>query len=108
MSVYKSSQNGEVNLSYAKSQKDSLNHEKVKIDFSTSSNQFNTQKKDKDKDEQLKTKKEFSFWSKMCFGIAGAPYQMYFSAISVFTTVFLLEKAQVPPGKVTWIIFVSR
>jgi hypothetical protein len=37
--------------------------------------------------------------TKLIFAIAGAPYQMFFSAISVFSTVFLLEVANLPPAK---------
>lgn len=103
----KGSTNGEVNFSYVNSQNGSLNQNNVNNHYSSSSNQSKS-KKQKEKGGRLKVREEFSFWSKMCFAIAGAPYQMYFSALSVFSTVFLLEKAMVPPGKVTWIIFVSR
>ena len=55
-----------------------------------------------DADDQL------SLRSKLCFGIAGLPYQLYYCAISVFATVFLLEVAQIPPVKSSYILFVSR
>ena len=42
---------------------------------------------------------EMSIWSKMCFGLAGAPYQMYFVTIGLFSTVYLLETAKLPPEK---------
>lgn len=51
---------------------------------------------------------ELTLWSKICFASAGVPYQMYFSAISVFANVFLLEKAQLKPDKIGYILFISR
>ena len=51
---------------------------------------------------------ELTFLAKLFFALAGMPYQMFFTAISVFTSVFLLEKAQLSPSKISVIIFVSR
>ena len=56
----------------------------------------------------VKEEQELSFGSKICFGIAGLPYQLYYCAISVFATVFLLEVAKMPPVKSSYILFVSR
>lgn len=51
---------------------------------------------------------ELLLWPKICFAFAGMPYQIYFTAISVFLNVFLLEKAGLPPGKAALILFISR
>lgn len=60
------------------------------------------------KEKNSKDADRLSFFAKFCFAIAGLPYQMYFCAISVFTTVFLLEVAKIPPNQTTYILFVSR
>lgn len=52
--------------------------------------------------------KKLSFFSKLCFAMAGMPYHMYFCAVSVFVTVFLLETADLPPAKLIYILFISR
>lgn len=44
-------------------------------------------------------------FQKICFGLAGLPYQAYFCAIGVFTTVFLLNNACLPPNKTTYFNF---
>lgn len=44
---------------------------------------------------------ELKFYEKFSFGIAGLPFQAYFCAIGVFTTVYLLNKAGLPPEKTT-------
>jgi hypothetical protein len=46
--------------------------------------------------------------SKLSFALAGLPYQMFFCAIGVFSNVFLLETAKLPPEKTLYILFVSR
>ncbi len=51
---------------------------------------------------------ELTFLAKLFFAIAGMPYQMVFTAISVFASVFLLEKVQLSPNKISLILFVSR
>ncbi len=48
---------------------------------------------------------KLSLMSKIIFAVAGAPYQMFFSALSVFSTVFLLEVANLPPSKTSYINF---
>jgi hypothetical protein len=53
-------------------------------------------------------KKELTVFTKICFGLAGMCYQMYFCAIGVFATVFLLNSAGLPPKKNTFILFISR
>ena len=50
-------------------------------------------------ESNLNSHNELKLFTKLIFGIAGAPYQMFFSAISVFSTVFLLEVANLPPAK---------
>ena len=40
-----------------------------------------------------------SLFTKLCFSIAGLSYQIHFCALGVFTTVFLLNKANLPPSK---------
>jgi hypothetical protein len=42
---------------------------------------------------------EMTIWSKMCFGMAGAPYQMLFVTIGLFSNIYLLENVQLPPEK---------
>jgi len=46
--------------------------------------------------------------SKLSFALAGMPYQMFFCAIGVFSNVFLLETAKIPPEKTLYILFISR
>ncbi len=53
-------------------------------------------------------KNELTFVSKFFYGFAGMPYQMFFTAISVFTSVFLLEKAEISSANVSVILFISR
>ena len=50
-------------------------------------------------DKKSKDPSEMSIWSKVCFGLAGAPYQMFFVTIGLFSTVYLLETAKLPPEK---------
>ncbi|RNA28597.1 sodium-dependent lysophosphatidylcholine symporter 1 [Brachionus plicatilis] len=51
---------------------------------------------------------EMKFYQRFFFGLAGLPFQVYFCAIGVFTTVYLLNKAGLPPEKTTYILFTSR
>ena len=53
-------------------------------------------------------KSRLKFLTKISFALAGMPYQMTFCAISIFTQIFLLETAELPPQKVLYIIFISR
>lgn len=46
--------------------------------------------------------------SKLSFALAGLPYQMFFCAIGVFSNVFLLETAKLPPEKTLYVLFISR
>ncbi|CAF0803858.1 unnamed protein product [Brachionus calyciflorus] len=64
--------------------------------------------KDLAKEDLNDSKNELSFFEKICFGVAGLPYQAYFCAIGVFTTVYLLNNAGLPPKKTTYILFISR
>lgn len=43
--------------------------------------------------------RELSMFTKICFAMSGLTYQMYFCAISVYATVFLLNSAGLPPTK---------
>ena len=58
-----------------------------------------------DNEEKTKNKtdevNELTLFQKLVFAIAGAPYLMFFSAISVYITYFLLEEAKLPPGSVS-------
>ena len=47
---------------------------------------------------------EMTLWSKVCFGMAGAPYQMLFVSIGLFSNIYLLETVQLPPEKTLYII----
>ena len=58
--------------------------------------------------EIVRPKSDLSVWHKICFGIAGLPFQMYFCVISTFVNVFLLNKAQLTPDKVLYVLFISR
>lgn len=46
---------------------------------------------------------DLKFFQKFFFGLAGLPFQAYFCAIGVFTTVYLLNKAGLPPEKTTYL-----
>ena len=58
--------------------------------------------KTNDNDNLSNAQNDLTLFTKLIFGIAGAPYQMFFSAISVFSTVFLLEVANLPPAKTSY------
>ena len=47
----------------------------------------------------LHERSDMTIWAKICFGLAGAPYQMLFVSIGLFSTVFLLETIGLPPEK---------
>ena len=55
-------------------------------------------------EEPVQKKNEMSTFSKICFGFAGAPYQMIFVTVGIFTTVYLLERARLPPEKTLYLI----
>ena len=44
-------------------------------------------------------KNELSMFRKACFAIAGMSFQVHFAAISVFSSVFLLDRVKLPPQK---------
>ena len=52
--------------------------------------------------------KDFSYFNMICFGIAGLPYHLMFSAISVYSAKFLLDVAKIPAKYTSIILFVSR
>lgn len=86
-------------------------NEKDSVNFERSENYLDKSKngssKSKNIDQNIniiedeKERNELSLWQKICFGAAGLPYQLYFCAISVFTTVYLLNTANLPPSKTT-------
>jgi hypothetical protein len=50
----------------------------------------------------------FNWLNIFCFGIAGLPYHLMFSAIGVYSTKFLLDEAKIPARYTSVILFVSR
>ncbi|RNA28585.1 sodium-dependent lysophosphatidylcholine symporter 1-B-like, partial [Brachionus plicatilis] len=58
--------------------------------------------------KETNNENDLTRFQKVCFGLAGLPYQAYFCAIGVFTTVYLLNNAGLPPEKTTYILFISR
>ena len=51
---------------------------------------------------------DFTRFNLFCFGIAGMPYQLMFSSISIFATKFLLDNAKIDAKYTSAIIFISR
>ena len=51
--------------------------------------------------KEIKDDNELTLFQKLCFAVAGLPYQVYFCVIGVFSTVYLLEYARLPPSKIT-------
>ncbi|TKS86560.1 Sodium-dependent lysophosphatidylcholine symporter 1-B [Collichthys lucidus] len=49
-----------------------------------------------------------SVWSKLCFAIGGAPYQITGSALGFFLQIYLLDVAQLDPFYASVILFVGR
>ncbi|TMS21453.1 Sodium-dependent lysophosphatidylcholine symporter 1-B [Larimichthys crocea] len=49
-----------------------------------------------------------SLWSKLCFAIGGAPYQITGSALGFFLQIYLLDVAQLDPSHASVILFVGR
>uniref|UniRef100_A0A3Q3W2P7 Major facilitator superfamily domain containing 2A n=1 Tax=Mola mola TaxID=94237 RepID=A0A3Q3W2P7_MOLML len=49
-----------------------------------------------------------SVWSKLCYAIGGAPYQITGSALGFFLQIYLLEVAQLDPFYASIILFVGR
>ncbi|KAL2098929.1 hypothetical protein ACEWY4_005409 [Coilia grayii] len=49
-----------------------------------------------------------SIWSKICFAIGGAPYQITGSALGFFLQIYLLDVAQLDPFYASIILFVGR
>jgi hypothetical protein len=99
--IYDNHHDGEINYSYSSNSVQSVLKTKHNSELS-SENDIQI------KEVKFKQEKELTLWSKLSFAFAGAPYQMYFSAIGVFANVFLLEKAQLKPDKIGYILFISR
>ena len=59
-------------------------------------------------ENETKITKEITVFEKICFSVAGLPYQMYFCAVSVFVTVFLLERAKLSATYTSYVLFISR
>ncbi|XP_036927829.1 sodium-dependent lysophosphatidylcholine symporter 1-B-like [Acanthopagrus latus] len=49
-----------------------------------------------------------SVWSKLCYAIGGAPYQITGSALGFFLQIYLLDVAQLDPSHASIILFVGR
>ncbi|KAM9341416.1 sodium-dependent lysophosphatidylcholine symporter 1-B-like [Symphorus nematophorus] len=49
-----------------------------------------------------------SVWSKLCYAIGGAPYQITGSALGFFLQIYLLDVAQLDPSYASIILFVGR
>jgi hypothetical protein len=62
----------------------------------TKENDNNREQNEQSKESPIS---EMSLWSKVCFGLAGAPYQMLFVSIGLFSNVYLLETVKLPPEK---------
>lgn len=65
-------------------------------------NKSNLEKQSKDRleiKEPAQPKNEISTFSKICFGFAGAPYQMMVITIGILTIIYLLERVRLPPEK---------
>ena len=56
-------------------------------------------KNDSFKEAPKIVKNELSMFRKVCFAIAGMSFQVHFAAISVFSSVFLLDRVKLPPQK---------
>uniref|UniRef100_UPI0037E90399 sodium-dependent lysophosphatidylcholine symporter 1-A isoform X2 n=1 Tax=Semicossyphus pulcher TaxID=241346 RepID=UPI0037E90399 len=51
---------------------------------------------------------QLSVWSKLCYAIGGAPYQITGSALGFFLQIYLLDVAQLDPSHASIILFVGR
>ncbi|KAL7876831.1 hypothetical protein SRHO_G00034740 [Serrasalmus rhombeus] len=60
------------------------------------------------KGKEKKAKKNLSVWSKLCYAIGGAPYQITGSALGFFLQIYLLDVAQLDPFYASIILFVGR
>lgn len=58
--------------------------------------------------EMKKPKQRLSVWSKLCYAIGGAPYQMTGSALGFFLQIYLLDVALLDPFHASIILFVGR
>ncbi|ESP05216.1 hypothetical protein LOTGIDRAFT_102436, partial [Lottia gigantea] len=47
-------------------------------------------------------------WSKLCFAVGGAPYQITTNVIGFFLNIFLLEVAEIDPFYISIILFVGK
>ncbi|XP_059373195.1 sodium-dependent lysophosphatidylcholine symporter 1-A-like [Carassius carassius] len=57
---------------------------------------------------QQESKRGLTVWSKVCFAIGGAPYQITGSALGFFLQIFLLDVALLDPLNASVILFVGR
>ncbi|XP_043111031.1 LOW QUALITY PROTEIN: sodium-dependent lysophosphatidylcholine symporter 1-A-like [Puntigrus tetrazona] len=57
---------------------------------------------------QQERKRALTVWSKVCFAIGGAPYQITATALGFFLQMFLLDVALVSPLNASVILFVGR
>lgn len=64
------------------------------------SSQGNITKNELDNPKNSANKNDgLSLFHKLCFAVAGMSYQLHFCALGVFTSVFLLNRANLPPEK---------
>uniref|UniRef100_A0A672L0Z1 Sodium-dependent lysophosphatidylcholine symporter 1-A n=1 Tax=Sinocyclocheilus grahami TaxID=75366 RepID=A0A672L0Z1_SINGR len=57
---------------------------------------------------QQERKRALTVWSKVCFAIGGAPYQITATALGFFLQIFLLDVALLDPLNASVILFVGR
>uniref|UniRef100_H3BX25 MFSD2 lysolipid transporter A, lysophospholipid n=1 Tax=Tetraodon nigroviridis TaxID=99883 RepID=H3BX25_TETNG len=57
---------------------------------------------------QTVQRNRLTFWSKLCYAIGGAPYQITGTALGFFLQIFLLDVAQLDPFYASIILFVGR
>uniref|UniRef100_A0A673M5B8 Sodium-dependent lysophosphatidylcholine symporter 1-A n=1 Tax=Sinocyclocheilus rhinocerous TaxID=307959 RepID=A0A673M5B8_9TELE len=57
---------------------------------------------------QQERKRDLTVWSKVCFAIGGAPYQITATALGFFLQIFLLDVALLDPLNASVILFVGR
>ncbi|XP_073775633.1 sodium-dependent lysophosphatidylcholine symporter 1-A isoform X2 [Danio rerio] len=58
--------------------------------------------------KQQERKRALTVWSKVCFAIGGAPYQITGTALGFFLQIFLLDVARLNPLNASVILFVGR
>lgn len=67
---------------------------------------INTEVKTEAKPKERRNR--LSVWTKLCFAIGGAPYQITGTALGFFLQIYLLDVAQLDPSHASIILFVGR